>query len=586
MANEVSTLNIGNVEYPIYGEGVRLEQFNNIKRYGSYNIVMGNGIPSYSKLAISPIGFQANDDNTIGLTIPAISYTNINSQSTNINSQSTNIIGNLVQIEANNVNTDQYIYQSGAINAEPDIVELSNTFDDGTNNKLAKLSLSDTYAHLRVEDNIPEDGTHSWASIDMDSTRDSRIAINGKYVFINDNDATDLYEEEENDFNYVGIGNNVYKTPEYEGHEPRHSDIEIGSNAFSINVGSNAKNITIGNNSEFAAFFSIGNTVISGNYTVINGSNNTVLIGDTNKIQLGNYSRIIGVGTSEDVQGICMTTGGRSTGDWNSVDIYGTTFSIRQVHNCDTSDEYEHSIIMDEDGLRMQAEYYNGESLGQINIDASGDTFQIYSGTTLNIEGPEISIGATGGSSNIVIGKTYNSAGISTCEILNSRIFLCKPNRSTDSTTGFVFEGGGTTSSSISSFRPYRVTGSGTANLGANINLQKWTNVYSINGVNNSSDERLKNIVDNIDVNLDDLVELRKFKYTWKNIDDDRVYVGMSAQEVQKLYPDIVETGEDGYLSMSYERLSVIALAAIDKLHEENKQLKDRLTRLENIVNE
>jgi hypothetical protein len=243
---------------------------------------------------------------------------------------------------------------------------------------------------------------------------------------------------------------------------------------------------------------------------------------------------------------------------------------------------------MDENGLRMQAEDYTGEPLGRINIDVSGDTFQIYSGTTLNIDGPEINIGATvgaiGDASDIVIGKTFGTGRTSNCEILNPNIYLCKPYGSTDSSVGFVFNGGQLSGS----FRPYRSTSSSSAtvDLGGNADLLKWTNVYSKNGVNNSSDERLKNIVDNVDVNLDDLAELRKFKYTWKNIDDDRVYVGMSAQEVQKLYPDIVEVGEDDYLSMSYERLSVIALAAIDKLHTENKQLKDRLTRLENIVND
>jgi hypothetical protein len=36
-------------------------------------------------------------------------------------------------------------------------------------------------------------------------------------------------------------------------------------------------------------------------------------------------------------------------------------------------------------------------------------------------------------------------------------------------------------------------------------------------------------------------------------------------------------------LSVDYSKLSIIALAAIDKLHEENIELKNRLTKLEEL---
>jgi hypothetical protein len=112
-----------------------------------------------------------------------------------------------------------------------------------------------------------------------------------------------------------------------------------------------------------------------------------------------------------------------------------------------------------------------------------------------------------------------------------------------------------------------------------------------------SSDERLKDFGDDIAVDLDALAALRKSYYRWNETsgfenEKDRM-IGMSAQQVQKIYPEIVNTDENGMLSMAYDRLSVVALAAIDKLHETNKELKaendelkERLTRLENLVNE
>jgi hypothetical protein len=58
----------------------------------------------------------------------------------------------------------------------------------------------------------------------------------------------------------------------------------------------------------------------------------------------------------------------------------------------------------------------------------------------------------------------------------------------------------------------------------------------------------------------------------------------MIAQDVQELYPELViET--NGQLSLSYDKLSVVALEAIDVLHNENNELKSRIERLESLVN-
>lgn len=118
------------------------------------------------------------------------------------------------------------------------------------------------------------------------------------------------------------------------------------------------------------------------------------------------------------------------------------------------------------------------------------------------------------------------------------------------------------------------------------------TSYYATSGFYQDSDIRLKNIVQNVEVNLDDLAKLQKVYYTWKSGIDTNKHIGMIAQEVQKLYPELVNTDEEtGYLSLSYDQLSVIALKAIDKLYamikdvqDENKHLKERLNQLENRI--
>ena len=92
-----------------------------------------------------------------------------------------------------------------------------------------------------------------------------------------------------------------------------------------------------------------------------------------------------------------------------------------------------------------------------------------------------------------------------------------------------------------------------------------------------SSDETLKDFRGDIDLDFDKLKSIRKQYFTWKEGDVTDVQIGTSAQDLQKVYPEIVNVGEDGKLAVSYERLSIIALAAVDKLHDRIKILEEKL---------
>ena len=82
---------------------------------------------------------------------------------------------------------------------------------------------------------------------------------------------------------------------------------------------------------------------------------------------------------------------------------------------------------------------------------------------------------------------------------------------------------------------------------------------------------------------------IRKVYYLWKDDSSNDTQLGVIAQDVQKLYPELVSVNSDtGYLSLSYDKLSVVALAAVDELHktlnevkEENKRLRELVKQLE-----
>lgn len=104
------------------------------------------------------------------------------------------------------------------------------------------------------------------------------------------------------------------------------------------------------------------------------------------------------------------------------------------------------------------------------------------------------------------------------------------------------------------------------------------TQMNATNGFYETSDARLKNFKDDIKA-LDVVSKIPTKYFTWKKDEevenvDPELHIGTSAQEIQKVYPDLVTENEEGELSVDYARLSVIALAAIKELKKEIDALK------------
>ena len=99
--------------------------------------------------------------------------------------------------------------------------------------------------------------------------------------------------------------------------------------------------------------------------------------------------------------------------------------------------------------------------------------------------------------------------------------------------------------------------------------------VHAQNGFYQDSDIRLKNFGDDININFNDLASIPKKHFEWK---DDKYGVGQqigtSAQALLRVYPELVTRNDDGYYTVNYAGLSIVALAAIDRLWEEIERLK------------
>lgn len=141
----------------------------------------------------------------------------------------------------------------------------------------------------------------------------------------------------------------------------------------------------------------------------------------------------------------------------------------------------------------------------------------------------------------------------------------------TESSTSTVYLAGKTTKS----------TDTGTGYVNASVYMQNG-DIYA-NDFAATSDERLKTFKDDISIDFNKIKEIPK-KYFTFNDDPDKVKIGTSAQELQKVYPELVTyNNDDDLYHVNYANLSIVALAAIDKLYAEIVELKSKIKELENV---
>ncbi len=93
-----------------------------------------------------------------------------------------------------------------------------------------------------------------------------------------------------------------------------------------------------------------------------------------------------------------------------------------------------------------------------------------------------------------------------------------------------------------------------------------WCNRGTINQLSEYSDKRLKNISGESKAGLDKIRELRVFNYTFKKDENKTPHVGVIAQDLEKVFPDAVTKGDDGYLMIRMEDMFYSSINAIKEL--------------------
>ncbi len=107
------------------------------------------------------------------------------------------------------------------------------------------------------------------------------------------------------------------------------------------------------------------------------------------------------------------------------------------------------------------------------------------------------------------------------------------------------------------------------------------------NGVALSSDIRFKKNIQALESSLERLSRLQGVSYLWRTREfpekqfNDRVQIGLIAQEVEKQFPELVETDRNGFKSVNYPALVAPLIEATKSLKNENAALKQDLRQMQ-----
>ena len=96
-----------------------------------------------------------------------------------------------------------------------------------------------------------------------------------------------------------------------------------------------------------------------------------------------------------------------------------------------------------------------------------------------------------------------------------------------------------------------------------------------------SSDRRLKNIGTRSLAGLKELNQLKIYDYTFKNDKSKHSKIGVMAQDLQKVFPNSVFEGPDGYLRIRWDEMFFASINAIKELDRKIVSLVNRATKVE-----
>jgi hypothetical protein len=114
----------------------------------------------------------------------------------------------------------------------------------------------------------------------------------------------------------------------------------------------------------------------------------------------------------------------------------------------------------------------------------------------------------------------------------------------------------------------------------------RWSIVYAANGTIQTSDARLKTNIEPLEYGLKEVLQMQPVRYNWKDNPLSMAKIGLIAQEVKKLVPEVVVGDEEKEtLGMNYAELVPVLINAVKEQQQQIDSVQQRIDALQKKIN-
>jgi trimeric autotransporter adhesin len=336
-------------------------------------------------------------------------------------------------------------------------------------------------------------------------------------------------------------------------------NVAIGTNALSQN--NTGGNVAIGFQSQFSTTTGANNTSIGNNSNILPGNlNNATSIGNlaqagcSNCMVLGSVSGVnsatsdvnVGIGTNTPTQPLSFRTG-----NGGKISFGEGSGSVR------------YGVGIQNNNLQIYTPTVNGDfAFGFGNSESFTETVRIKNNK-------RVGIGTNDPLASLDILRTANTT-MNVRGSVNISHFNFEDNEDT-----FIRGGKDGSKVIINDYENSGSVGIGTATPFYKLDVN---GVIRCTSLIQSSDARYKTNIQSLFSVSEKLNHINAYTYNWKDAGQNNdLQIGLLAQEVQKVYPELVKADEQGMLAVNYSGLIPVLLQAVKEQQIEINLLKERV---------